>query len=186
MDVKRLLTAEEFWAIPDTPGKRYELVHGEPVEIPAAGARQAVMAMKLCDRLLAVVSPRRLGYVFGDGVGYILARDPDLVRIPDASFVAHERVPASGIPESFWPFALDLAVEFVLPNDRAEELRGKVREYLAAGTRLVWVIWPRLQLVTVHEVGGDYRELGPDDDLDGGDLLPGFQVRVADLLQAGR
>ena len=108
------------------------------------------------------------------------------MRIPDTSFVARERVPASGIPESFWTFAPDLAVEIVSPTDRAEELRGKVREYLAAGARLVWVAWPRLQLVTVHEAGGGYRELGPDDDLDGGDLLPGFRVRVAELLQVGR
>jgi Uma2 family endonuclease len=185
MDVKQLLTAEEFWSIPDTPGKRFELVRGEPVEIPAAGAKQGVIMMKLCNRLLTVVSPWRLGHVFGDGVGYILARAPDLVRIPDTSFVARERVPASGIPEGFWPFAPDLAVEFVSPSDRAEELRSKVREYLAAGTRLVWVVWPRLQLVTVHEAGGGYRELGPDDELDGGDLMPGFQVRVADLLQIG-
>jgi Uma2 family endonuclease len=186
MGAGRLLTAEEFWALPDVPGKRFELVRGEPVEVPAAGGKQGLIVGGLCYLLDAFVSPRRLGYVFGDGVGYILARDPDLVRIPNASFVARERVPADGIPEGFWPFAPDLAVEIVSPTDRAEELQGKVREYLAAGARLVWVIWPRLRLVTVHEADGGYRQLGPDDELDGGDLLPGFRVRVADLLQVGR
>ena len=184
--IERLLTAEEFWALPDVPGKRYELVRGEPVEIPPAGAAQGLIVSSICYLLLTFVSSRELGCVCGDGVGYILARDPDLVRIPDVSFVARERVPAGGIPEGFWPLAPDLAVEIVSPNDRAEEVQGKVREYLAAGSRLVWVVWPRLRLVTVHEAGGGYRELGPDDDLDGGDVLPGFRVRVAELLEVGR
>lgn len=72
-------------------------------------------------------------------------------------------------------------MEVVSPNDRAEDVQIKVREYLDAGTHQVWVLWPRLRLVTVHERGGGYRELGLADELDGGAVLPGFRARVAEV-----
>ena len=137
MSVKQLLTAEQLWELPEAPGKRHELVKGELVEVPGAGALHGLIAGLIYRLLAGFVDEQGLGYAFGYGVGYILGRDPDLVRIPDASYVARERVPRSGIPEGFWPIAPDLAVEVVSPHDRAEDIHGKVREYLAAGTRLV-------------------------------------------------
>jgi Uma2 family endonuclease len=127
--------------------------------------------------------PKRmnLGEAFGDGVGYILSRRPDLLRIPDASFVSWDRLPDRQIPQGFLPFAPDLAVEIVSPHDRAADIDDKVHEYLEAGTRLVRVFWPRRRAVTAHEPDADPRELGPDDFLDGGEILPGLRVRVADL-----
>jgi Uma2 family endonuclease len=85
------------------------------------------------------------------------------------------------MPEGFWPLAPDLAIEVVSPNDRADEVHSKVHEYLEAGTRLVWVLWPRRRSVTVHDADGLVRELDPEQYLDGDDTLPGFSVRVADL-----
>ncbi len=184
MSVKQLLTAEELWAMPEAPGKRYELVRGELVEVPPAGALHGLIA-GLIYRLLAAFDEQGLGYAFPDGVGYIIRRDPDVVRIPDASFVSRGRIPAGGVPKGFWPFAPDLAVEIVSPGDTATELRAKVREYLDAGTRLVWVAWPDERAVTVYGPAGEVRELGPDDALDGADVLPGFRVRVAELFRVG-
>jgi Uma2 family endonuclease len=79
--------------------------------------------------------------------------------------------------------APDLAVEVVSPNDRANDVQEKVGEYLAAGTRLVWVLWPRSRSVSVHAGRGVTHELGPDEELDGGEVLPGFRVRVANLFE---
>ncbi len=100
--------------------------------------------------------------------------------MPDVSFIAGDRLPAEGL-QGFVPFAPDLAVEIVSSVDRAEELYGKVREYLAAGTRLVWVFWPKYRAVSVYEPGGVTRELGPDDELDSTALLPSFRVGVTAL-----
>ena len=186
MSVKQLLTAEQLWELPEAPGKRHELVKGELVEVPGAGALHGLIVGLIYRLLAAFVGEHGLGYAFGDGVGYILGREPDLVRIPDASYVARERFPEGGIPEGFWPIAPDLAVEVVSPHDRAEDVHDKVREYLAAGARLVWVLWPRSRAVTVHTAGVAPRELGDADELNGGDVLPGFRVRVADLFEVGR
>ena len=122
-----------------------------------------------------------MGLVLNDGVGYILDRDPDLLRIPDVSFIAWARVPDEDIPEGFWPGAPDLAVETVSPHDRANDVHDKVREYLESGTRLVWVLWPKPRSVTAHTPDGVTRELDSDDELLGGDVLPGFRVQVAEL-----
>ncbi len=82
------------------------------------------------------------------------------------------------------PYPPDLAVEVVSPGDRAEEVYGKVREYLDAGARLVWVVWPRHRAVTVYTLDGQVRERREGDALDGDDVLPGFRVRVAELFAA--
>ena len=186
MTVKQLLTAEDVWALPERPGVRYELADGELIEVPGAGLLHNLLVGLLYRLLDDFVRREDLGLVFTDGTAYVLRRGPDLVRIPDVSFVAWERLPAGDVPEGFGPFAPDLAVEVVSPGDRAEDVRRKVREYLAAGTRRVWVLWPREPSVTVHESGGVLRELGPDDELDGGDVVPGFRVRVAELFAVRR
>lgn len=187
MTVKQLLTAEELWALPEQPGVRFELVDGELVEVPGANPLHGLLVELVLRLISAHAREHDLGLAFADGTGYILRRGPDRMRIPDVSFVAWARVPAEGVPDQgFWPFAPDLAVEIISPGDRADEVHDKVREYLAAGTRLVWVLWPRHRSVTVHALGGSTHELGPDDELDGAEVLPGFRVRVADLFAVRR
>jgi len=183
MSVKTLLTAEDFLQMPDVPGKRFELVRGELVEIPGTTARHGEIAAVFYEVVRAFVRLHALGRVYFDGIGYIIARDRDIVRVPDVSFVAQRRIPETGAPDTHWPFAPDLAVEVVSTYDRAVDVYEKVREYLDAGTQLVWVAWPRTRSVTAHAADGSIVELGPDDELDGGDVLPGFRVRVSDLFE---
>ena len=187
MSVKQLVTAEDLRAMPEKPGVNYELVDGELVEVPGANPLHGLI-MALVLRLIdAYVRERDLGLAFGDNTGYVLRRAPDQVRIPDVSFVSWAHVPEEGVPEEgFWPFAPDLAVEIVSPGDRANDVHDKVREYLAAGTALVWVLWPRPRSVTVHTPDGLMRELGPEAELDGGDVLPGIRVRVNELFEVRR
>src|SRR3712207_5679802 len=79
MGVKQLVTAEELWALPEKPGVRYELVAGELVEAPAAGALHNLIAALVYELLRAFVREHDLGLVFTVGMGYILDRDPDLL-----------------------------------------------------------------------------------------------------------
>jgi Uma2 family endonuclease len=113
--------------------------------------------------------------------GFVLHREPDTVRGPDVFYVRAERIPASGIPEAFWELAPDMAVEIVSPSDSAAEIRDKVRDYLTAGTRLVWVMYPRTQEVIVHTPDGLARTYSRDDVLGEFDILPGFTCAVAEL-----
>jgi len=180
---QQLMTAEELWDMPDIPGKQLELVRGELIEVPTPGAIHNVIADVIRHLLRVFVTERRLGIVFGDNTGYVLHRGPDTMRIPDVSFVAWERVPETGISEGTWLIPPDLAVEVVSPNDHANDVYDKAREYVESGVRLVWVLWPKRRAVSVHARDEKTAELGPDDTLDGGNVLPGFSVRVDELFE---
>jgi Uma2 family endonuclease len=187
MTVKQqLVTAEELWEMPEVPGKRLELVDGKVAEVPGAGELHiaiVVMLFKLLDRF---VEQHDLGIVRPDGLAYVLRRDPDQVRIPDVSFVAWESVPEGDVSERFWEGPPTLAIEVVSPHDRADDIHDRVQDYLEAGTRQVWVLWPRRRSVSVYSPAADTRELGPDAQLVGADVLPGFGVRVGDLFKVRR
>lgn len=183
MSVKQLVTADELWELPEVPGKIFELVDGEVIEVTGAGALHMRIVTRLFKTLDAFVEQHNLGIVTGDGLAYVLRRDPDVVRVPDVSFVALEHLPAGDVPEGFWEGPPTLAVEVVSPNDRANDIHAKVQHYLEAGTWRVWVLWPQQRSLTVYLPDEGARELGPDARLDGGDVLPGFSVRVGDLFE---
>jgi Uma2 family endonuclease len=175
------MTAEEFRLLPDS-GKRRALVRGEVVETMPPGGVHGVIAIMLGALLRVWAKAGRHGVV-GAESGFILGRDPDIVRGPDLSFVAAARVPPAGIPEAFWEQAPELAVEIVSPSETAEEVREKVRDFLAAGTPLVWVVYPRTREVLVHRPGGSIHVLGEADMLEDAAVLPGFQCRVGELFE---
>lgn len=178
---ERLLTAEEFWELPEVEGKQYELVEGVVIEMAGPGYEHSLIVEAIGDLLKGFTRGKRLGYVTRDNTMFILQRSPDTVRGPDVSFVLRERVEAVGIPKRHFPAAPDLAVEVASPHDRARELHSKAGNYLAAGVRLVWLVWPDTQTVTVYSPDDEPREYGADDTLDGSDVLPGFIVTVRDL-----
>ena len=184
MSVKQhLVTAEELWEMPDVPGKGFELVNGEIVEVSPAGGVHTKIMFRLAQRLDAFVSQHDLGEVMPEGLGFVLRRDPDLVREPDVSFIAAASVPAEGLPTGYWEGAPTLAVEVVSPHDRVVEIDERVQDYLEAGTKQVWVLRPNRRAVSIYRPHADTRELGPDAMLDGADILPGFTVRVGDLFE---
>ncbi len=122
------------------------------------------------------------GYA-GVEAGFVLARDPDTVRAPDVAYVAAERVPAAGVPEGFWPTAPDLAVEIISPSETADEVRDKIRDYLQAGTRTVWVVYPRSREVLAYTPDGRAQTFGSTMLLEDPLVVPGFSCAVSSLFQ---
>jgi len=167
------MTAEDLFLIPSDDNK-YELVNGALVRMPPAGAIHGKLSARIARILEEYVDTNGLGTVCGADTGFILRRNPDIVRGPDAAFVAKERIPPGGEPESFWSLAPDLAVEIISPRDRTGDVQQKINEYFAAGTRLVWVIHPRTRTVSIYHSPRDIQVLGENDTLVGNDLLPGF------------
>ena len=164
-----------------SPGRRLELVKGKIYEIAAAGARHRGVANTVGMLFGAHVRNHRLGVVFAAETGFILARNPDTVRAPDAAFVSAARLPAEGLPDGFLELAPDLVVEVVSPNDRPGEVREKISEWLEAGTRVVVVLYPRTKTATVHRHSQEPVTLAEQDTLTGDDVVPGSSVRVGEL-----
>jgi Uma2 family endonuclease len=119
-----------------------------------------------------------LGTAFAAETGFQLASDPDTVRAPDAAFVRRERADAVGSTDGYWPGAPDLAIEVTSPNDRSSAVEGKALDWLAAGTRAVVVVDPRLRTAMVFRARQDIRILTADELLDLDDVVPGWSPRV--------
>jgi Uma2 family endonuclease len=183
---RRLLTAEEFLCLPDPPeGGKMELVCGEVVTMAPANALHGGLAIRVGLFLLRFVDEHQLGEVMAEA-GYILARDPDVVREPDASFLERSRVPEGGLPEKFIEGPPTLAVEVRSPSDRTTEVQRKVRQYLEAGTARVWVVRPEAQTVTVHRPDGSARTYAREASLssdDAGFTVEGFALPLSALFR---
>jgi Uma2 family endonuclease len=173
-------TPEDLEAMPDGTA-RYELVNGE-IRERTMSAESNYIANKFNAHVEFFVAPRGLGLVFTDGCGIQVFPEPNPLRISDGAFVAKGRLPGDRPPsQGYLRIAPDLVLEVVSPRDLAFDVDRKVADYLAVGVRLVWVAHPETRLVYAYAQAGGARVYGPDDDLDGGDVLPGFAVRVASL-----
>lgn len=168
-DLLRLMAHED---------RLYELVDGTLVEKPM-GWKEALLATWLGHQLQTYLDSNDLGAVVGaDGT---LRLRHLLVRVPDVAFVLWENVPPDDELPSIPDLAPDLAVEVISPSNTVREMARKRREYFRAGTRLVWQVYPDRREVEVYTSATRFRTLGLTDTLDGGALLPGFRLPLADL-----
>ena len=109
---------------------------------------------------------------------------PGLLRAPDVSFLARERFPGGKMPKgAALPVAPDLAVEVLSKSNTKTEMERKLREYFAAGTRLVWMVDRKKKVVRVHTAPTVFVTLTAGDSLDGGDVLPGLAIPIRDLFE---
>lgn len=174
-------TEEDLLRLLDRENLACELIEGVLVE-KARGDRESLIAGLILTLLNNHVPARRLGYVSGaEGTMRLM---PQLVRIPDVAFVARNRFPGGRLPNEPIPSLVpDLAVEVLSKNNSRVEMDRKLRESSEAGGRLVWMVDPTSRTVRVHT--GPTAEhsllLSETETLDGGEVVPGFSLTVAEL-----
>ena len=174
------MTADELLLMPKE-GMRYELVKGELKEMAPAGFEHGIVIAKLTWRLGQHVEMNNLGVVCGAETGFKIGSKPDTVRAPDIAFVSAERLSQIGITKKFWSGAPDLAVEVLSPGDTVDEVGDKVEDWLAAGTKAVWIVSSKLRNVTIYRSLTSIIVLSKNDELDGQDVVPGFRCKVAEI-----
>ena len=174
------MTADELLAMPDD-GWRYELVKGELIRMSPTGSEHGEGTMNLAAPLYPHVKSNNLGVVYAAETGFKLESDPDTVRAPDVAFVRRERVEQTRRLPGYGSGAPDLAVEVLSPSDRIRQVEEKVNGWLEAGARMVWVVSPKLRRVTVYRSLTDILTLTDKDNLDGGDVVPGFQIAISEI-----
>jgi Uma2 family endonuclease len=178
--ITKPVTADELLAMPDD-GYRYELVKGELIRTPFSTAENGRVNMALAGPLDAQIRARSLGAAYAAGTGFKIESEPDTVRAPAIAFVSNLRLGLTGNPESYFEGAPDLVAEVPSPDTTVFDVEEKVAEWLEAGARMVWVVSPKLHTVTVYRSVTDIKTLTEKDTLDGGDVVPGFTIAVAEI-----
>jgi Uma2 family endonuclease len=177
----KLMTADELFRLPDD-GNRHELVRGELRTMPPGGMEQGAQSSIFDCSLGLYARTRKLGQVFTNEPGFVLATNPDTVRAPDLAFIRRERLQETGIPRGYYRGgAPDLAVEVISPNDLYTEVDEKVAEWLDHGTQIVFVVNPRRKVVAVHRPKQPVDILGIEDTLTAEDVVAGWSLPVRDL-----
>lgn len=178
---RKLMTADELLAMSREDGRRYELIRGVLVEKVPTGDPHAIVVAIITAVLSVFVGPIGYGAVRSGEPGYLLEMGPDTVRAPDVAWVASGRIPEGTI--GYPNLAPDLAVEVKSPSNSHAELQRKAEMWISFGTRRVWVVDADTATITVYRPNAAPVELGEDDTIDGGDLLPDFTAPVWSLFR---
>ncbi|MCY4071356.1 MAG: Uma2 family endonuclease [Chloroflexi bacterium] len=182
---KQFISAEKFLELVEQPqyvDRVVELVEGEIVEMTRPSGQHGEITMMLSVHIANHVYQNVLGRVTAAETGFIVSRDSDgkdTVRGLDIAFVSFAKAPNPFVSRLI-DVAPDLAVEVISPSNEAASIRLEVLQLLNAGTSLVWVVYPDNRIVDVHSASGA-KTLHENDILSGGDVLPGFEIRVGDI-----
>jgi Uma2 family endonuclease len=162
-------------AVPDVPvPDGFELVDDQLVQKPM-GAEASQISVKALSLIEAYVASRNLGHVFDSDCGYqIFKHAPKKVRKPDGSFVARGRLPDERPPRGNMRIPPDLAIEVISPNDLAEDVEARVNDYLGAGTRLMWLLYPATHAIWVVCQDGSGARLKGEQVVSGEAVIPDF------------
>jgi Uma2 family endonuclease len=157
-----------------------ELIDGVLVE-KAVGDRGSLLAAEILSLIRNHVRAGDLGVVLGEA-GYFILEEGRQIRAPDVSFTPWSAFPNEEIPEeAYWSVTPALVVEVLSPSNTKAEIDRKLTQFFAAGTELAWVVDPKTQSAKVHTSPKRFKEIGPSGTLDGGKVLPGFKLPLADL-----
>ncbi len=161
----------------------FEIIDGQRVELPP----MSILANRVSSKLQGHLAYYLQGNPLGEALIETLFHLPlpvDRNRRPDIAFVSAETIaqaPPQLGSENAWSVLPELMVEVVSPHDLAEEIIERIGEYFAAGTKLIWVVYPTQRLVYVYDSPRQVRILSAADELDGDTVLPGFRVPIASL-----
>jgi Uma2 family endonuclease len=182
MTTRSLMSIEEYDALPEKEGVKYEFNEGELIAVsPSPRLVHNRVRDRLGRRLAAYVEDRGLGEVTME-TDFRLSETT--VRIPDVAFIRAERL--RGIdPAQRIEGAPDLAVEVASPNDDPADLVLKVEQYLRSGSRAVWVLYPEACLAYLYRPGERPEVRAAHQNLDDPSVFPGFSVSLAEILSSG-
>ncbi len=165
------------------PKRLCELVDGVLVE-KAMGHRESRLAVELILLLGSYLKVHNIGVLTCADGPYSL--EDDQIRFPDVAFISWDNIPPDADPATPMPdWVPSLAVEVISVGNTRGEMTRKLKDYFTAGVELVWYVYPKEKIVRVYTSEEDCQTLTEDDSMDGGSVLPGFQLSVRQLFEAG-
>ncbi len=156
---------------------------GEIIIMPPTGTETGAWNSEFNTELGIWNRKHKLGKTFDSSTGFKLPTGATYG--PDAAWMPHEKWNAlsSVQKRKFAPVVPDFIMELRSPNDRLESIQEKIIEFMEYGCQLAWLIDPILQKTTVYQADGLEVEVPFDQVLSGGNVLPSFEVTLADLFK---
>ncbi len=173
----QIMSLVEFAALPDD-GYRYEYIGGRTIMMSPAGVLHGAIASQITYLLSHHLYPQRAGIILDSSTGFRLPNGD--VRSPDISVILSDRLVHEGLVIGFGETPPDLTVEIISSNERYEDVVAKVQLYLDWSVNTVWVVEPAQRMVVVYRREGVVR-LTAEDELNGGEAVPGFVCKVSEL-----
>jgi Uma2 family endonuclease len=154
---------------------------GELIVMAPTGSETGNRNLDISGQLWLWNRQTKLGIAFDSSSGFQLPNGAD--RSPDASWVKLERWQTLTLKEreGFAPLCPDFVVELRSKSDNMEPFREKMREYIANGSRLGWLIDRKNQKVEIYRQNQDVEILDNPRTLSGEDVLPGFVLDLTDV-----
>ena len=183
MTTKVLLSVEDYAALDEPEGVRYELSEGELIVTPSPNFFHNQIRDEFNARLRAFVKSEKLGSVISEMDFKLVGAT---VRRPDVAFISADRLRNIDLEQVPLPVAPDLAIEIVSKNDRAADLLVKASQCLAAGTRAVWLFYPNTRLAYRYLPGKlepEVRSAGAGHTFEEPELLPGFSIPLDQVFE---
>ena len=173
-------TIEDVVRLSESEGRLFELVDGTLVE-KAIAWQESLLAGVIVQKLNNYLDEHSLGVATGpDGMTRLFS---DTVRGPDVAFIAWSRLPKGRIPTDPIPDLVpNFVVEVLSVSNTYSEMSRKRREYFHAGVELLWMVDHRSRTVTVFRSPQDAVVVTDSQTLDGGKVLPGWQLNVSEYL----
>ena len=179
------ITAQQL-AEMDHQHQRLELVKGVLQMMAPAGSEHGRIASRILVRLATHVEQFDLGETYAAETGFLIERNPDTVRAPDAAFLSHQALEVMGDVTGFLPTAPELLVEVVSPNDSFSAVESKARQWLDAGTQVVIVADPENKTLRAYYPDKESQMFGAGDVFEAGDVCRGWKLEVDDVFRSRR
>ena len=177
------LTEEQFILLcQENPELRLELsAEKELIIMPPTGSEGGWRSGEVFYSLTAWTKEDDTGVSFDSSTGFTLPNGA--IRSPDASWIRRERWTAlsKAQREKFAPICPDFVIEVRSQSDKLPDLHDKMREYIANGARLGWLIDPLDKRVSIYRPDQPVEILDSPETLTGDPVLPGFVLHVREL-----
>jgi len=178
---RQAMTADEIDQLPDD-GLLRELVHGELREWMSPDPEHGQIEGDLYGELRTFIQPRKLGVLMVGEVRFFIDGDQQHYRLADVAFVAAGKYPGGRAPRKADATTPDFVAEIISASDPAWMVQEKMGDWIAAGARLIWLVYPGSRQVIVAHPDGTMRTVPHTGMLDGGDVFPGLELPVSSFL----
>jgi len=178
--IDTLLTLDDYFDLSDRPGVDFEMLDGKVVERATPSfAHNEIMIQ--CGSILSVLCKNRFPNLRVSGhTSFVLGAGT--VQAPDVVLLDRQTSETSETYHGALRCAPDLAIEIISPHEASAHVDDKVGNYLEAGTKTVWVLWPRRRHALAYHRDGSVQHVMAGQFLEAPEVLPGARIPLDEIL----